>query len=481
MHIDSIEIGNYKNLVDFMVDFNSSSNLSILIGRNGSGKSNFLEAISIIFANLFEICEILDRNIENEVKVAEVGNVVRVPFAYKLQFSNKSKQINIEYSVDDVESGLVMQEDRINTYIILIDNNEASFIDLIPLIPMSIFGYYSGETSRLSKYFRGSQNIYRKLLVENNGDIEFPRLFFINERVLEYIMFVCKVYEGTDDIHSEFITNYVKDISSFSFTFKSPRTDVDMYHNLENQQYDFLEMLTKAGEYRLGKKGQISSVWFDSKEHFENLAAILRDQFVSQRVLFENLINLHFTGVVREAKLTIYSEWNHDIKNLSEGEKQLLTILGLLYIQKENNSIYLFDEPDAFLYPKWQRKLASLIQEIAIDGQLVFTTHSPITLGEVHKDSVLIFHEGEVLESPINTYGNRNDFILEILMGVPSRSEKFEPVIKAFNEAITRKDIERSVELVSKIQEMDLPSDDIFYSKADAAIRRLKILHEKNS
>jgi hypothetical protein len=66
-------------------------------------------------------------------------------------------------------------------------------------------------------------------------------------------------------------------------------------------------------------------------------------------------------------------------------------------------------------------------------------------------------------------------------MGVPSRSEKFEPVIKAFNEAITRKDIERSTELVSKIREMDLPSDDIFYSKADAAIRRLKILHEKNS
>lgn len=51
MKLKRLEIKKYKNLIDFSADFESGKGLSILIGNNGSGKSNVLEAISGIFVN----------------------------------------------------------------------------------------------------------------------------------------------------------------------------------------------------------------------------------------------------------------------------------------------------------------------------------------------------------------------------------------------------------------------------------------------
>ena len=51
MKLKKLQIRKYKNLIDFTVDFESGKGLSILIGNNGSGKSNVLEAISGIFVN----------------------------------------------------------------------------------------------------------------------------------------------------------------------------------------------------------------------------------------------------------------------------------------------------------------------------------------------------------------------------------------------------------------------------------------------
>ncbi len=52
MRIDSLKIGRYKNLRDFEIDFDETQLTSVLIGENGTGKSNLFEAIVLIFRNL---------------------------------------------------------------------------------------------------------------------------------------------------------------------------------------------------------------------------------------------------------------------------------------------------------------------------------------------------------------------------------------------------------------------------------------------
>jgi recombinational DNA repair ATPase RecF len=49
MRLKSVFIQEYKNLREFSIDFAGDSFLDIFVGKNGSGKSNFLEALLEIF------------------------------------------------------------------------------------------------------------------------------------------------------------------------------------------------------------------------------------------------------------------------------------------------------------------------------------------------------------------------------------------------------------------------------------------------
>ena len=52
MRLDRLSIPNYRNLRSFEIDFDESQPTTVLLGRNGSGKSNLIEAIVEIFREL---------------------------------------------------------------------------------------------------------------------------------------------------------------------------------------------------------------------------------------------------------------------------------------------------------------------------------------------------------------------------------------------------------------------------------------------
>src|ERR1700761_8994131 len=52
MRILSLDLPRFKNLRDFHIDFDEKSEVSVLVGRNGAGKSNVLEALTLIFRDL---------------------------------------------------------------------------------------------------------------------------------------------------------------------------------------------------------------------------------------------------------------------------------------------------------------------------------------------------------------------------------------------------------------------------------------------
>ena|ERR1022692_1807633 len=52
MRIDRLTLTDFRNLVDFKVDFDETSNRQVVVGRNGVGKSNLLEALTWIFRDL---------------------------------------------------------------------------------------------------------------------------------------------------------------------------------------------------------------------------------------------------------------------------------------------------------------------------------------------------------------------------------------------------------------------------------------------
>lgn len=55
MRLQKLKINSrFKNLDSFEIDFSTKEGITVLIGNNGSGKSNILEAISGIFAGLYD-------------------------------------------------------------------------------------------------------------------------------------------------------------------------------------------------------------------------------------------------------------------------------------------------------------------------------------------------------------------------------------------------------------------------------------------
>lgn len=54
MRLKDLQIQGHKNLSDFKIDFEDDNFINILVGKNGSGKSNVLEAVIKISDSVFD-------------------------------------------------------------------------------------------------------------------------------------------------------------------------------------------------------------------------------------------------------------------------------------------------------------------------------------------------------------------------------------------------------------------------------------------
>lgn len=55
MRLDKLYIEDFKNLKQFSIDFDEREMTTVLIGHNGTGKSNLIEAIVTLFRDLDSI------------------------------------------------------------------------------------------------------------------------------------------------------------------------------------------------------------------------------------------------------------------------------------------------------------------------------------------------------------------------------------------------------------------------------------------
>jgi len=102
------------------------------------------------------------------------------------------------------------------------------------------------------------------------------------------------------------------------------------------------------------------------------------------------------------------------LKNLSDGEHQLLHILGLCLLFKNTNSLFLLDEPETHFNPDWRANFVTRLHE-SFNGsdnhEMLVTTHTPFLISDSRPEKVLVFDKdketGEVSVSnpDYNTLG----------------------------------------------------------------------------
>ena len=105
MKIQSLLISKYKNLPEKEIRLDTDLT-SLIIGQNGLGKSNLLEAITLIFVA-----------IENRNDEINLSNFEGKFFSFRIKYKLKGRQINIVFGIE-------------NTYEISIDDKKLSLIHI---------------------------------------------------------------------------------------------------------------------------------------------------------------------------------------------------------------------------------------------------------------------------------------------------------------------------------------------------------------
>ena len=113
-----------------------------------------------------------------------------------------------------------------------------------------------------------------------------------------------------------------------------------------------------------------------------------------RRALLYDIIDKLFSAthktVDREKKeftLLFYGE-PIDLKVLSSGEKQMLTILLAVYLENEEPYVLFMDEPEVSLHVEWQKQLISIIRKMNPNVQIILSTHSPAMIMDGWMDKV---------------------------------------------------------------------------------------------
>lgn len=400
MKVNYIYIDGYKNLNKLEVVFEEDSSVNAIIGNNGSGKSNVIEALTRVFSAIY--------------------NDTEVDFTYEIRLTSG-------------EDNIVLSNSREKSF--LKNDRPVRKDDRALSMPRTIFLYYCGETDRL------------KNLALECVDKKFDKALKVDGEVTaKYLSFV-----GLKEFSAAFLSNAAYHNSTFDKTCELIGIDevggpITFY--LKRPPWGKTGQINENSFWNA--RGTVAMLLHSIKDvgtlHVldRNNAKIVVDSLNKIKIDSENPFDLFIrfelliqTGILEAIDFVIIKDGNEiSPAELSEGEKQLAQFLSLLEATKAYRAVFLLDEFDSFLHPGWQRRFAEIISEIDITGQVLFTTHSPLTLGKMRKENIRIIKDGQVFEPDADTYNRDITEVLEELMEVGKRPVEVERAIRDFRNAV---------------------------------------------
>ena len=129
MRLKSVYISDYKNLKNFSLSFDGDSFIDIFVGKNGSGKSNLLEALIEIFHHIIEFD----------------SNRPELDFNYTISYEINGKATTIKWENEALA----------------INDKSRKIIGKTPR-PDNILIYYSGHNDTVGALVEQYENNFRK-------------------------------------------------------------------------------------------------------------------------------------------------------------------------------------------------------------------------------------------------------------------------------------------------------------------------------
>ncbi|HBJ66932.1 AAA family ATPase [Alcaligenes phenolicus] len=434
-----------------------------LIGQNGTGKSNLIEALITIFRDVD-----LDRE---------------AAFDYTLEYSIRGHAVRIEADTSKQKRPYVWVDgDRVSQeYLTKNDTPGKESPDHRRgprLLPTHIFAYYSGRNERIEVLFQEHQRrfnqrqeittdeVLSEQLLENftgseagiravedakrrrdarlkqAGDDRLRRLFYCRGGHSQLVLLACLLSD--DPVFKKVLKNlHIESLESALFVLKEPHRlrekrrngkfdeqelnegDPRFWYARGNVVSEFLDKLwqvawapieqeaTKQIDFRgRSEKQKQLYLYVPSQKKLKELGELVggTDSF------FRYAEGAYIGDLIDEVRITVKKRDEHGGKvsftQLSEGELQMLTVLGLMRITREDHCLFLLDEPDTHLNPIWKLRYFDDIEGVLGDNhvggfgsgafdssafdtsagqsQILITTHDPMMVGSLKREQVHI-------------------------------------------------------------------------------------------
>lgn len=348
--IDSIKIQNFKSIVNLELPL---GRFNVIIGPNGCGKSNILEAISMASAASQD-------KLDNEYLVNRDVRVSDAKFMVNAFEDNEEEESDIASSSVDVISIQVKAPSSSFLCQLRYEESSKKWINYSSIFSKSLKDllslYLENDISKkkLIDYLRAkfaevNINIDELKKSAEKLYISFPELTsFLTYRPSEH--FLRKTFESSLfplGVHGEGLLKYLKEIAE--------EDKVDLFDEINNG----LSLLD----------------WFDGFNIPDNLLTNEYRLTIGDRYLKDSL---HF----------------FDQRSTNEGFLFLLFYL-TLFNSKDTPRFFAVDNIESALNPKLMTRLTEYLVErtIANDNQVIVTTHSPFVLDglDLENDDIRLF------------------------------------------------------------------------------------------
>lgn len=173
-----------------------------------------------------------------------------------------------------------------------------------------------------------------------------------------------------------------------------------------------------------------------------------------------------------------------NVSQLSQGEKSMMALVGdiarrLAMMNQsldnplEGDGIVLIDEVDLHLHPRWQRSLIRQLSETFPNCQFVLTTHSPLVISDAKDVLCYVLDDGNLQERN-GLYGlDANQVLLEV-MDTDIRNSEVQQRLNRLLERLQNGDLDDAKKLFSELS-LELPEGHLELAKAALLIRKLEL------
>ncbi|TCG02053.1 hypothetical protein BZM26_02650 [Paraburkholderia strydomiana] len=328
--------------------YNFNTDLNILTGRNGSGKTTIIKLIwAVVSGNIllalrevnFKSCTV--NTDEYTCTVIRTG-----PVHCKIELEIDGESYVLEDDDDDPDAFTEFAEDKAQS--VLVERGSSIFFPTFRRIE----GGFSTTTATSPRPRSGSKS---------NGELEDSLVSISRKLSNKEHLFIAAL--SSQDIVSLLLKRYTalsEEINTFQGDVtKSVIEKIRLYEKTQNSRQDADALLSET-------RAEIEKIEDFSSRTLTPLNAV-RD--LVERLFQHSGISFGTRLNFGDAAAAVTSD------ALSAGEKQMLSFI--CYNAFHKNSIIFIDEPELSLHVDWQRKLYSILESQGSGNQFIFATHSP--------------------------------------------------------------------------------------------------------